>query len=422
MRPTEVKAAWSVADISPSEEVDLGAGYYSAPEWTIYSRPELNFLALWVGDDDPVVFVSVDALYPGAALRRTIEAALPSVPVQNIVVGASHTHSAPMLDDTKPRLGRPDLKHLSMVLSAARKCAAELMEPDNRVPVRLLAAKENADHSVNRRQLKLVMWQWPLRFNTLRWAPDFWGRRDETTTTLVVENMDGEAVAVMWNYACHPVMFPIERSVSTHFPGRIRDRIRAEYGLGLPVVFYQGFSGDTRPLMLAEPRFPASVRHFYRRIRFGTDWDPEQKGIAEWEAWSDSLGRHVMHALSRVRPIEARGYRSERLLVERTQFVQAQGAPLSFQALRIGDSFGLVAVSGEMVVEYAKRARKWLDTKYSMMVGCADDTMGYVPTTKMMLQGGYEGGRFVENFDLIGLNPALEHNTVRSLRSVIEAV
>lgn len=419
---TTVLVSTATEDITPKQEVPLGCGYYDAPEWRVHSHPELNMLALWIGDGDPLVLISVDALYVGADLRAAIEEGLAGVPPENIVVGASHTHAAPMLDRTKPKLGEPDPDHLEFVLERARVGIQRLLDPERRVPARILAGEGRADNSVNRRQIKRITWKWPPRFNTLRWRPDFWGKRDETITALRIEGLDGTELAVVWNYACHPVVFPLQRTVSTHYPGTVRAALREGLRADLPVLFFQGFSGDIRPLMLAEPRIPPSARHLYRRVRFGPEWDPNEKTMADYEAWAGSLTRRVLRAVDRATPISFDRFSAVRLLANRLLFVGSEGNDLSFQSIKLGSAFGLVAVSGEVVVEYAAKTRRWLGTRYSMLVGCADDTMGYLPTKKMMDYGGYEGAAFVKSFDLGELNPLLEANVSAHLRAVTERV
>ena len=51
---------------------------------------------------------------------------------------------------------------------------------------------------------------------------------------------------MLWNFACHPVMYHSPMNVSAHFPGDVRKELR-EILSDIPVVFLQGFSGDIRP-------------------------------------------------------------------------------------------------------------------------------------------------------------------------------
>ncbi len=406
----DVMASAVAVDISADHPVPLGGGEPADGPWGVDTAPEINLLALWWPEGDPLVFVTVDALYAGPDLRAAVEQGLVGIPPENIVVAASHTHSAPMLDRGKPALGVVYEKHLASVLESLQAGLQKLMDPKNRTPGTLHAGRARADHAVNRRQMKRVVWQWPPAFNRFRWRPDFWGTRDELITTLEVRDLKGNAVAAAWNYACHPVRFPDPNTVSAHYPGDVRKQIRGRLGQGVPVLFFQGFSGDLRPLALAEPRLPRSARHLWRRIARGTEWVPEGWSRPQYKQWASSLGRQVVRALAGSRPVSAAGYSARRLLAERTLFFSPAGPPLTFQAVRIGADFALVAVSGEVMADYAATVRRATGCKYVMLAGCVDDAPGYLPTRKMIGEGGYEAGGFLDNFGLSAVNPRVENH------------
>lgn len=419
----QVQAAALSVDITPVREVPLGAGLYDDSEWSVDSRLEVGFVALWEGNGPPLVFVSVDALYAGTRIRQAIEDSLPGIPKENIVLGATHTHAAPMLDDTKPSLGEPDPEHMDIVVDRIRMTCRALLDPDRRQPVTLRVGKRNADHTVNRRRIKMVTWVWPPRFNEFRWQPDFWGKRDETVTVLEVLGADGP-LCVIWNYACHPVHFPKRNTVSSHFPGVVRTEIRRRAKSDIPVLFFQGFSGDIRPLGMAEDRIPPNLRHLYRRARFGPSWALQAWTVEKYSAWTRTLAQRVLEALAKAVPLpsvdqgEAMFWAS-RLSVPRTDFVEPVGPDVTVQYVRIGSEFSLLAVGAEVVVEYAKFARRLMKTKYSMLVGCADEVVGYLPTTKIMQQGGYEGGEYLKYFGLRALTPDVEENLRSHIRDVV---
>lgn len=404
-------------NIDPEREVPLGAGYYDSPDWQLLSPVEANMVALWIGGE-PLVLIGLDALYVGATIRAAVEAALPSVPPQNIIVAASHTHSAPMLDPSKPELGIPDKRHTKMVATRISEALKTLMQPASRRPAYLRAGSRVADHSVNRRHLKRVTWSWPPKFNELKWQPNFWGKRDERVTVLEVVGSDGADIAIVWNYACHPVHFPVQRAVSSHFPGVVREILR-ERKPEIPVVFFQGFSGDTRPLAMAEARTPPTIRHLYRRLRWGTAWDMPGWTLSRYQAWANSLGSVVSGALNDAEPIAPTALATSRIEVTRTSFVCPSGPPVAFQGVELAPSFGVLAISAEVVAAYARNARQQVGTEYVMLVGCADDVVGYLPTAKMIRQGGYEGGQFLPNFELTSLEPDLQENVERGIQDAI---
>lgn len=417
---TSLYASAGKVKIAPEGEVALGSGASEGDLWDIESEPEVNVCALRIGDEAPVVLVSIDALYPGPAITEAVQESLPSVPQENIIVAASHTHSAPMLDDTKPKLSSPDPHHLGEVLATTKNLVTSVVGSGLYSKADLQASSVFGAHSVNRRLVKRAVLKWPPEFNKMRWGPNFWGSRDETITVLKILDDEEKPIAILWNYACHPVHFPNGRTVSTHYPGAVRQALRGEYGENLPVLFFQGFSGDTRPLFLAEDRKPETVRHLYRRVRFGPSWVPAT--MDRYTQWVNSLTERVLKAASRSAPIEFEEPRSAELQMPRIDFFQPEGPPLVFQAISFGNSLEIVAVSAEPVSHYAKTLRKRSKSKYTMLISCAGETAGYLPTERMLTEGGYEGGEFLPYFELASLNPGIEQNTRAAFLSVLSEV
>ncbi len=69
---------------------------------------------------------------------------------------------------------------------------------------------------------------------------------------------------------------------------------------------------------------------------------------------------------------------------------RSQAMPL--QAWRLGDAFTLVTLGGEVVVDYALRLRRDYPDANVWPVGYANDVFGYVPSRRVLDEGGYEGG------------------------------
>ena len=96
-------AALSV-DISPRERVQLGAAadVDHLPWQGVADGIEANLLLLRESDGaHPILLVSLDLLYPGGRVRDAIVDSS-GMPEECVIVAASHTHRAPMTDDTKP--------------------------------------------------------------------------------------------------------------------------------------------------------------------------------------------------------------------------------------------------------------------------------------------------------------------------------
>jgi hypothetical protein len=68
----------------------------------------------------------------------------------------------------------------------------------------------------------------------------------------------------------------------------------------------------------------------------------------------------------------------------------SQKIPL--QVWRLGTDVTLVAIGGEVVVDYALRLRREHPNENIWPVGYANDVFGYVPSRRVLDEGGYEGG------------------------------
>jgi hypothetical protein len=59
---------------------------------------------------------------------------------------------------------------------------------------------------------------------------------------------------------------------------------------------------------------------------------------------------------------------------------------------RFGDQLTWVALGGEVVIDYNRRLKKELGGKGPVWVtGYANDVMAYIPSERVLKEGGYEG-------------------------------
>ena len=72
------------------------------------------------------------------------------------------------------------------------------------------------------------------------------------------------------------------------------------------------------------------------------------------------------------------------------QLPTAQPDPV--QVWLFGSDLTLVALGGEVVVDYALRLRREHPRRRIWVVGYGNDVFGYVPSLRVLREGGYEGG------------------------------
>jgi neutral ceramidase len=64
--------------------------------------------------------------------------------------------------------------------------------------------------------------------------------------------------------------------------------------------------------------------------------------------------------------------------------------PLPVQVIRFGQDLTIVALGGEVVVDYALRSKREFPGENLMVVGYANDVMCYIPSKRVLKEGGYE--------------------------------
>lgn len=393
------------------------AGRKGQQNWSaIHDELEVNAIALHTPTAQALL-VSFDLLYVGQLVRRAVEEAVPGLEPAYLLAAASHTHSAPAADPTKPGLGEVNPKVLDEVAGTAAGVAASLMAKEP-TPVVIHAAQRTLDHAINRR-----LRRWRLRRNgvsrQIRMAPNVKGPLDETVTLIRVDSAEGP-LAVLWHYACHPTAFPPEPLVSADFPGVVRAAIREELGMAeLPVVFLQGFSGDIRPRILQQANDPKStVRRFLEGPLFA------RTDMETFKSWSQSMADQVTQLLGKpgtpIQPYLAAARYCTPACEFATPADESQTLPdVSFQRLDLG-SIRITGCSGELVTDYAAHLHALTESDVILLpTGCIDHVLGYFPTSKMLTEGGYEAGGFCSSFDLKNLRPDLEEKVLDGFRRVV---
>ena len=67
--------------------------------------------------------------------------------------------------------------------------------------------------------------------------------------------------------------------------------------------------------------------------------------------------------------------------------------PLHLQALTVAENLVIVSASAEPVVEYGKIFAEVFSPRMVIPVGYVDHVFGYLPTTAMLEEGGYEANQ-----------------------------
>jgi hypothetical protein len=414
-------AGAGTADITPDTPVPLaGAEIRTGRFQGVADRLEANVLVL-KQDGPPLVLISADLLFVGRELRAEVLHRLRgAVADENLFFAASHTHFAPATDDRRPRLGRLDATYFEQLCEKISGLV-DLVLGRPMVPAVLEYVEGRADHAVNRR----VRAAWHLsrrgpRIGGIVGAPNPAGPHDEAIHLLRVSGEHGDPLAVIWSYACHPVAFPRPQEVSAEFPGRVRRRLRECLPPETPVLFWQGFAGDVRP---PEMNRDQSAQTRLKRVLLGPRFG--RFTGEQWESWAESLASRVVATVTARASLRLTGsFRTARLTRPLAEFVsETSGGPeVAFHSMELGSALTVVGIAAEVVTEYASLVRGVFPGSIVIPVGYIDEVYGYLPTARMVREGGYEARWFLQPFGLRGrLHPEIERHCLSAVTALARA-
>jgi hypothetical protein len=92
------------------------------------------------------------------------------------------------------------------------------------------------------------------------------------------------------------------------------------------------------------------------------------------------------------------------------------------QSWTFGDTLALVFLPGEVVVDYSKRLKRELDGGRLWINAYANACPGYVPSERVLKEGGYEGGGAMVYYDIpASYAGGLEQKIVAAVRNQLDA-
>ena len=390
------------------------AGYASrrAPASGILDPIEISALLLECGAIRCLIF-SFDLMIVGSELADMIRSKLLPRGFQaaDIVLLASHTHTAPATDRACAKLGLPDHPWVDALAEAAESLVRR-MDGEKPSEIDLTLFQGRLHHSINRRRF----WPFPtvgrtygFRLTSFSMAPNPSGPVDErATVALLRRTCDDKAVAVLWHYTCHPTAVVPDNVVSADYPGAVRQVLRERFG-DIPCIFVQGFCGDIRPDMASSlrPGWRERLRQLARKLVSGPGF--AACTAEDWTRWRQSMAAGVRDILtagpSTILPTDSLQCGSASLALDRFFRGSKPDKDMSVQIVRIGQKLEIVALSAEVTVPWQGILDTTLppaDGVIRLHAGYAGTMFGYLPTAAQIAEGGYEVEGFQPLFGLSG--------------------
>ncbi|MGK0184006.1 MAG: neutral ceramidase [Halioglobus sp.] len=398
----ELFLAKGVVDITPRKKCILaGSGRNECFEGVADNIEANGFLFLQA--DKKILMISADVLFVTdeivEVIQTYIQTCFDSAP--HVFIASTHTHFAPGVDPNKPKLGEVDANYYTFFISQIKKLVDDLYQQCAE-SIFLYSSEGVASHSVNRRKSGWGIGRFFLPTRSMKMLPNLEGFTDETIYQITAKNKDGKTIGIFWTYACHPVCFPNPCMVSSEFPGKVRLNLRRKCKQpNLPVLFFQGFSGNIRPKTIEGK--PGTLKARIKRQLNGPAFISFTR--EKYEEWTDSLSEIVIKltdksSLSQIEPfldfqkvaIPLKGCLSE----------ANSKHSLSIYRLSFSKKIEVFGFSAEVMSEYKALIQEMFPQLKIIPVSCVGSVYGYLPTNEIVKEGGYEGGDFFDRFSLRG--------------------
>ena len=229
---------------------------------------------------------------------------------------------------------------------------------------------------------------------------DSGGVTDRDVPVLRVTDLDGKLRAILFGYACHNTTLAFQQYCGD-YAGFAQYDLEAAHP-GAIALFAMGCGGDQNP----QPRHgPMGLEHARRHGK-------ELAGAVEKALASDGTALHgslkvaydvvsldlePLPLTEQLRQDLQNGSEHARRKAGYLLGLIDQGSPpppvqrCPLHVAQIGDKLLMVFISGETVVDYALACRQKFAGPQVWVAGYCDDVFAYLPSRRVLLEGGYEG-------------------------------
>jgi len=374
------KAGVARAKITPDTLMWM-AGYAARKQPAEGTLQDLYAKALALEDEggQRVVLVTLDLIGVLVTVRESVEKQVQEqfkLPPEALVLNASHTHCGP---EYRERTGREEEArnyHKFLETTLVRLVGEALADLR---PARLTYNHARAGFAMNRRRNYAL----PADDVNAKKAPNPDGPVDHDVPVLCVLDAEGNQRAVMFGYACHNTTLGFYQFCGD-YAGWAQEYLQADHP-GMTALFMMGCGADQNPY----PRREVELAQRHGR----------------------SLATGVEAALfANPRPLHG----SLRSALEYVDLPWADESKekrhYPVQVLRIGNDITLVTLASEVVVDYSLRLKRELAHPPGLVwvAGYTNGYFGYIPSERVLAEGGYEAPEYAPGIEERIIGKALE--------------
>lgn len=316
---------------------------------------------------------------------------------EQIALNCSHTHTGPVVGRNLAAMyflsedqGKLVERYETTLVDKMVECVAAALEDLD--PARLAWGVGACDVAVNRRENPEA------DVPRLRAEGKLKGPFDHDVPVLQVADADGAPRAIVFGYACHATVLNFYQW-SGDWPGFACIELEKAHP-GAVALFWAGCGADQNPL----PRRSVELAQEYgRRMAAAVDESlrseltpvrgPLRFSYQEIELSFARLPSREDLIASTQSADRFEAGRAKHLLDKLDSTGELPATyPYPVQVWRLGDEVLFLTLGGEVVVDFAARLKADFGRRRTWVAGYTNDVMAYVPSRRVLREGGYEGG------------------------------
>ena len=395
-----LKAGVAKVDITPPPGLPM-YGYFDRTQLSTGTLDPLyaRILVLEV-DGKRLALVTLDLgrTFGPASLARLRDQLTQASGISFLLITASHTHAGPNILDEYPPNHVPawetaDLAKIAQGVEEARQheVEAQVGTGYGQVYIGYNRRRVNPDGTVT------MFWQNPDKVPT---SP-----LDPTLAVLRIDTTAGKPLAILVNYACHPVVFgPDNLDYSADYVGVMAKTVEQAVGSttgGSPLcLFLQGADGDINPYYATTPRAKDAVqKRDWTGAQIGQEAARVAKDIRTNPAAEPSL-QFVEDTMTFPVRWNAQKFREGMLATYGPRIYEDHADLLDKESPRrelslpvttvlINQKIALMGMPGEPFVDFQINWRARCPLRDAFFVGYANGYLDYFPTIRAAAEGGY---------------------------------
>ena len=428
------KAGIAAVVITPEHSMWM-AGYAARTKPSEGKVHDLYAKALALEDVEGtrLVIVTVDLIGINREMRDWLEKEVNrryQLDPARLLINASHTHCGPVLHKSSQSIYGNSFYGLTPEqIQQCRKYSEHLQKKlvqligealDKPAPARLAYTHARAGFAMNRRSKTE---------RGYRISPNPDGPVDHDVPVLRVDSPDGKLRALMFGYACHCTTLSFYKFCGDY--AGFAQQYLEEAHPGATAFFISGCGGDQNPyprgtltlaqqhgralanaveaalLSRAEP-IRGPIQAVLETVTLDFAEPPSRRQLEQQAKSTNKYERR--HAEVLLKELERDGK-------------ICTTYPYLVHVVQFGDDLTLIALAGEVVVDYSLRLKAELVGPPVWMAGYSNDVFGYIPSLRVLREGGYEGGDAMRYTELPGpFTPSVETRVIDKVYELVKRV